>query len=54
MQTVHYVQETFVTELDLVCDEAYKVAWVGSAYMLGLMIGSYVCGTLADRFGRYI
>lgn len=43
---------TIVTEWDLVCDNAWQVSFVGSAYMLGLMIGSFVCGVLSDKYGR--
>jgi len=45
-------ESTLVTELDLVCQEESKVAWIGSAYMFGLMIGSFLCGSLADKYGR--
>ena len=41
-----------MTDWNLVCDEQSKIAWVGSAYMFGLMVGSYICGTMADRYGR--
>ncbi|XP_023339404.1 solute carrier family 22 member 1, partial [Eurytemora carolleeae] len=47
-------KDTLVTELNLVCGEGWKVAWVGSAYMFGLMVGSFLCGFLADKFGRKI
>ena len=43
-----------MTELNLVCGEEWKVAWVGSAYMFGLMVGSFLCGFLADKFGRLV
>ena len=43
-----------MTELNLVCGEEGKVAWVGSAYMFGLMVGSFLCGFLADKFGRLV
>jgi len=45
-------EETVVTEWDLVCDQQAKIAWVGSVYMFGLMVGSYLCGTMADKYGR--
>merc|ERR1711892_1357784 len=44
--------ETLVTKLDLVCGESYKVSLVIMMYMLGLMIGSILCGRMADKFGR--
>ena len=45
-------KETLVTKWNLVCDESYKVALVLSMYMFGLMIGSFLCGRMADKFGR--
>jgi len=44
--------ETLVTEWDLVCDQDYKVSLVIVFYMVGLMIGSFGCGWLADKIGR--
>ena len=44
--------ETLVTKWNLVCDQKFKVSLVISMYMLGLMIGSFICGTMADKFGR--
>ena len=41
-----------MTEWDLVCGQGGKVAWVGSVYMFGLMVGSYLCGIMADKYGR--
>ena len=45
-------KKTLVTEWNLVCGDSYKVALVISMYMLGLMIGSFLCGRMADKFGR--
>ena len=41
-----------VTEWSLVCDDQWKVGMVSSLYMVGLMIGSFVVGFLADQYGR--
>ena len=43
---------TLVTDLNLVCDQQFKVALVGSLYMAGLFFGSFIFGTLGDKIGR--
>ena len=43
---------TIVTEFSLVCDEQYKIALSGTFYMIGLLVGSFVGGPPADKFGR--
>ncbi len=35
-----------------VCEEQYKVALVGTFYMVGLLFGSFLGSYPADRFGR--
>ena len=45
-------ESTIVTEFNLVCDEQYKIALSGTFYMIGLLIGSFVGGPPADKFGR--
>merc|ERR1719228_1239236 len=47
-------EETLVTKWDLVCDKRIMVSLVVSMYMLGLMIGSFICGPMADKYGRKI
>uniref|UniRef100_A0A665TBC8 Solute carrier family 22 member 6-B-like n=1 Tax=Echeneis naucrates TaxID=173247 RepID=A0A665TBC8_ECHNA len=51
-----YSQETFqsttVTEWDLVCHKAGLNSLGSSVYMFGLLVGSVVCGAMADRYGR--
>jgi len=50
-------EETTVTKFNLVCantDFVQSVAFTGSAYMFGLMVGSFICGWCSDRFGRKI
>ena len=46
------MDNTITTEFGLFCDEEYKVALAGSSFMAGVLVGSFVCGALADRFGR--
>ncbi|KAK7898614.1 hypothetical protein WMY93_019467 [Mugilogobius chulae] len=43
---------TTVTEWDLVCESAHLNSIGSSIYMFGLLIGSLVFGSLADRYGR--
>ena len=45
-------ESTIVTEFNLVCDEQYKIALSGTFYMIGLLIGSFIGGPPADKFGR--
>lgn len=45
-------ESTAVTEFDLVCDQGYLVALIGSIYMSGLLFGSVFLGRLADMIGR--
>nr|CAB3266155.1 solute carrier family 22 member 4-like [Phallusia mammillata] len=45
---------TVVTEFDLVCDDAWKRPTIQCIFMIGLMIGSLLGGTLSDRFGRRV
>ena len=46
------MSSTVVTKWDLVCKDDFKGPLLGSAFMLGLMIGSFTMGTLSDRYGR--
>ncbi|XP_078712490.1 organic cation transporter protein-like isoform X2 [Lampetra fluviatilis] len=43
---------TVVTEWDLVCTRSYLNNVGSSIFMLGLMVGSPVLGTMADKYGR--
>ncbi|XP_055007902.1 solute carrier family 22 member 4-like [Boleophthalmus pectinirostris] len=43
---------TIVSEWELVCNNAWKVPFSSSLYFVGVLTGSFVCGNLADRFGR--
>jgi len=44
-------EETLVTEWGLECD-FFKLSMIGSAFMIGLLIGSFLFGSLADKVGR--
>ncbi|XP_029299281.1 solute carrier family 22 member 13 [Cottoperca gobio] len=45
-------QSTTVTEWDLVCDRAGLNSLGSSLYMFGLLVGSVLFGSMADRYGR--
>ena len=45
-------QSTIVSEWNLVCDRAWLGPLTMSVFMLGVMVGAFVMGTLADRIGR--
>ncbi|KAI9517055.1 hypothetical protein NQZ68_008310 [Dissostichus eleginoides] len=47
-------QSTIVTEWDLVCEDASLNNMGSSVYMLGLLVGAVVFGSLADKYGRRI
>ncbi|CAH0383129.1 unnamed protein product [Bemisia tabaci] len=46
------VRWSTVTEWNLVCSRAWMAATSDSLLMVGILIGSYVFGDLADRYGR--
>lgn len=41
-----------VTEWDLICDRRYLSALMNTIYFAGVTVGSFVCGVLADIWGR--
>ena len=41
-----------MTENNLICENQYKVALIGTIYMLGLFFGSLIFGTIGDIYGR--
>ncbi|XP_072299582.1 solute carrier family 22 member 3-like [Eucyclogobius newberryi] len=45
-------RRSFVTEFDLVCADAWMVDMYQSTLNLGFLLGSFVFGYVADRFGR--
>eukprot|EP00095_Tigriopus_kingsejongensis_P002623 maker-scaffold290_size220039-snap-gene-0.6 protein:Tk02623 transcript:maker-scaffold290_size220039-snap-gene-0.6-mRNA-1 annotation:"solute carrier family 22 member 15-like" len=46
------LNSNIVTEENLICEDQYKVALVSSIYMCGLLVSSFVAGTLGDKIGR--
>ncbi|XP_041808725.1 solute carrier family 22 member 5-like [Chelmon rostratus] len=45
-------QSTIVSEFDLVCSEQWKQPFTSTVYFLGVLVGSFFSGQLADRYGR--
>ncbi|XP_043521030.1 organic cation transporter protein-like isoform X2 [Frieseomelitta varia] len=45
-------KSTTTSEWDLVCDKAWLRATGDSLFMVGVMLGSMIFGSLSDRFGR--
>ncbi|XP_033834461.2 organic cation/carnitine transporter 2-like [Periophthalmus magnuspinnatus] len=43
---------TLVTEFDLVCSDQWKQPFTSTIYFVGVLVGSFFCGQLSDRFGR--
>jgi len=44
--------ETTVTDLNLVCNDAWKNTLITGSTFIGYMIGSIVGGNYSDNFGR--
>ncbi|CAH1800615.1 unnamed protein product [Owenia fusiformis] len=49
--TSHYVS-TLMSQYDLVCEDEYLTTFSASALVVGSLIGGYISGQVADRFGR--
>ncbi|XP_067097482.1 solute carrier family 22 member 2-like isoform X2 [Osmerus mordax] len=47
-------RESFVTEFDLVCGQAWLVDMYQATLNIGFLVGSIAIGYLADRFGRKV
>ena len=43
---------TAVTEMDMVCADNWISSFAQSLYMAGMLVGSFVFGVMADRWGR--
>ncbi|XP_041048802.1 solute carrier family 22 member 5-like [Carcharodon carcharias] len=43
---------TIVSEWDLVCDNDWKGPFSMLVFFVGVLVGSFCCGQLSDRFGR--
>ncbi|KAJ8029557.1 Organic cation transporter protein [Holothuria leucospilota] len=44
---------TIITDFDLVCDKSSYPEIAQSIHFAGIMVGTFILGGLADRFGRY-
>ncbi|KAJ0061206.1 hypothetical protein NL108_013532, partial [Boleophthalmus pectinirostris] len=47
-------RKSFVTEFDLVCSDGWMVDMYQSTLNVGFLVGSFIFGYIADRFGRRI
>ncbi|XP_028406707.1 solute carrier family 22 member 20-like [Dendronephthya gigantea] len=45
-------ETTIISEFDLVCDNAYKSELSTTVYFGGVLVGSFIYGFLADKYGR--
>ncbi|WAR12739.1 OCTL-like protein [Mya arenaria] len=45
-------EQSFVSEWDFVCDKAEMAEATQTLLILGMMIGTFICPTLSDKFGR--
>jgi len=45
---------TAVTEINMVCSDNWMSNFAQSIYMAGMLVGSFVFGLMADRFGRLL
>ncbi|XP_069754329.1 organic cation/carnitine transporter 2-like [Narcine bancroftii] len=45
---------TIVSEWDLVCHDNWKSPFSVSMFFAGVLVGSFICGQLSDKFGRKI
>ena len=46
------MENTVITEFDLVCQKDHFVPLVNSFFMIGILIGSVLFGVLSDIYGR--
>lgn len=47
-----YYDDTLVTQMNVVCDDAWKVSMAQCSFYIGSVVGNLVFGFIGDRFGR--
>jgi len=46
------MDNSYITDFDIVCDKEIMLPIVNSLFMIGLMAGSFIFGVASDKFGR--
>ncbi|XP_059083500.1 solute carrier family 22 member 1-like [Tigriopus californicus] len=47
-----YVKSSMVIDYDFTCGQAFLKNVINSLYLVGMLVGSFIIGSLSDRFGR--